>query len=118
MVQRGGLAGEAERSSEQPRLLVSLPGQLRTAYSPREAEVIAYQGTRTSLPSEGLPFHDHRAEALGSAIDRRSQSGGSCPDDHEVKVAHIGEGVQSKWRDQLECVSHLGVGRIDERQPV
>src|SRR5215211_5471795 len=105
MVQRGGLAGEAERSSEQPRLLVRRPGQLRTAYSPREAEVIADQGTRTSLPAEGLPFHDHRAEALRSAIDRRSQAGGPCPDDHEVEVAPIREGVQSKRRNHLECVS-------------
>jgi hypothetical protein len=60
----------------------------------------------------------HRAEALGSAIDRCSQAGGPCPDDHEVEVPHIWEGVQSKGRDHLECVSHLGVGRIDERQPV
>src|ERR671912_3026795 len=102
MVQRGGLAGEAERSSEQPRLLVRLPGQLRTTYSPRETEVVADQGTGAHLPAEGLPFNDHRAEALGSAIDRCSQAGGPCPDDHEVEVPHIWESVQSKGRDHLE----------------
>src|SRR5918993_3585617 len=105
MVQRGGLAGEAERSAEQPRLLISLPGQLRTAYSPREAEVVADQGTRTSLPAEGLPFNDHRAEALGSAIDRRSQAGGSCPAVHQGKVADITKGGQCKGRDSFESVS-------------
>src|SRR5215216_7069077 len=118
MVQRGGLAGEAERSSEQPRLLVRLPGQLRPAYSPRETEVVADQGTGAHLPAEGLPFYDHRAKPLGGAIDRRSQAGGSRPDDHEVEVAHIRQGVQSKRGDQLERVNDLGIVRIDEHQPV
>src|SRR5215211_6332240 len=118
MVQRGGLAGEAERSSEQPGLLVRLPGQLRTAYSPREAEVIAYQGAGARLPAEGLPFHDHRAKTLGGAIDCGSQAGGSCPDDHEIEVPHIRAGVQSKRGNHLERVNDLGIVRIDERQSV
>src|SRR5215212_6857049 len=79
MVQRGGLASEAERSAEQPRLLVSLPRQLRAADSPRETEVIAYQGTGARLPAEGLPFYDHRAKPLGGAIDPAARPAGPAP---------------------------------------
>src|SRR5215218_6614588 len=114
MAQSGCLAGEAERSTEQPRLLVSLPGQLRTADPPRETEVVADQRTGARLSTEGLPLYDHGAKTFGGPVDRGAQPGGSRPDDDEIKVPHVRQRVHPERRDELERVGDLGVGRVDE----
>src|SRR5919112_1052851 len=112
------LAREPEGSTEQPRLLVSLPGQLRTTDPAREAEVVAYKGARARLAAEGLPLYDHGAKAFRGPIDRGSQPGGSRADDDEVEVPNIRQGVHPERGDHLERVGDLGIGRVGEYQSV
>ena len=65
-------------------LVAGALGQAHAGDAAREAEVVADHRRRPGLPADRLGLDHHRREALGRAVHRRCQAGGSGADDAQV----------------------------------
>ncbi len=87
-------------------------GQLRTRQSAREAQVVLDPRTLPRLTAGRGPFHQHRAQALGGAVDGRAESGGTAADDDQiVEITH-------RFGAEPDAARQLAVGGLQQRLPV
>ncbi len=70
--------------AEPPRLPQRTARQLVAGDTSWKAEIVLDPRRRPRLTARSLAFDDDRSQALGSAVHRRRQPGGSRADDHRV----------------------------------
>ena len=128
-----------ELCSEEPRLLVGPLGELRSADSAREAEVVPDERTCAGLPADHVPLDDQGPQPLRSRVNRRREPGGPAADHrhvtgqlvrvltdgvHDLRVRRVGEhrsveqedGRQRREFDAVllaESLGHRGRGVVE-----
>src|SRR5262249_16323737 len=105
------LRGENLRT-EPPRLRDRTASQVESAQAGRKAEIVFNSGTPARLPSRSLGVDKEGWEAVGCAIDGRSQTGRSGTDDYQIIKR------QFRLRPQSQFFRHHSRSRIMEIRAV
>jgi hypothetical protein len=108
----GGLAGGQQLGAELDGLPPRAVGELTAGYAVGEAEVVLDPRGLARLAAGRVLLHEHGAQALGRAVDRRAEPGRAAADHDQVVE------VVRRHRRQVDLRGHLGVGRRDERLAV
>ena len=114
-----GAVGEPKLGAEEPGLLISALRQLAAAEAAWEAQVVADQRARAGLAADGTGVEHGRAEALGRAVDRGAEPGGTGADDDEVGVVRVELGREAERPRQLRGArvgQSLAVGERNRRR--
>ena len=87
-------------------------GELRPGHPVGEAQVVLDPRALAGLPAGGGPLDQHRAQALGRAVQRGAQAGRAAAD-HDQVVEVLG-----RRGGQADVPGQFGVGRLDQRLAV